>query len=111
MSVRGLLEQGPVATGKAAISGQESQRKQYLKRPRRERSTTALKAAAKTGGLSYPHKGKGATGRGIEDKGQKGSDRGSDAHTHDQCREAWKTAESCSVTSKRQPTVQMHRLS
>jgi len=29
--------------------------------PRRESSTTALKAAAKTGGLSYPHKGKGAT--------------------------------------------------
>ena len=29
-------------------------------RPRRESSTTALKAAVKTGGLSYPHKGKGA---------------------------------------------------
>ena len=37
---------------------------------RRESLTTALKAVAKTGGLSYPHKGKGATGRGIEDKGQ-----------------------------------------
>ena len=37
-------------------------------------------------------------GRGIEDKGQKGSDRGSGAHTHDQRREAWKTAESCGVT-------------
>ena len=29
--------------------------------PRGEISTTALKAGAKTGGLSYPHKGKGAT--------------------------------------------------
>ena len=28
--------------------------------PRRESSTTALKAAVKTGGLNYPHKGKGA---------------------------------------------------
>ena len=28
-------------------------------RPREESSTTALKAAAKTGGLNYPHKGKG----------------------------------------------------
>ena len=41
---------------------------------------------------------KGATGRGIEDEGQKGSDRGSGACTHDQRREAWKTAESCGVT-------------
>ena len=78
-----MLEQGPAATGKAAISGQESQKKQYRKRPRREISTTALKAVAKTGGLSYPRKGKGAMGRGIEDKGQKGSNRGSGAHTHD----------------------------
>ena len=52
---------------------------------------------AKTGGISYPHNGKGATGRGIEDEGQKRSDRGSGAHTHDQRREAWKTAESCGV--------------
>ena len=36
-------------------------------------------------------------GWGIEDEGQKGSDRGSDAHTHDQRREAWKTAERCGV--------------
>ena len=42
-----------------------------LERPRRESSTTALKAAMKTGGLSYPHKGKGAAARGIEDKGEK----------------------------------------
>ena len=40
-------------------------------RSRRESSTTAFKAAVKIGGLSYPHKGKGAVGRGIEDKGQK----------------------------------------
>ena len=92
-----MLAQGPITTGKDAILGQESQKKQYLKRPGRESSTTALKAAAKTGGLNYPHKGKGATGRGIEDKGQKGSDRGSGAHTHDQRREAWKTTESCGV--------------
>ena len=50
-------------------------------------------------------------GRGIEDKGQKGSNRGSGAHTHDQRREVWKTTESCSVTSKRQSTVQIRRLS
>ena len=67
-------------------------------RPRRESSTTAFKAAAKTGGISYLHKGKGAMGRGIEDEGQKGSNRGSSAHTHDQRREAWKTTESCSMT-------------
>ena len=79
-----MLEQGPVATGKAAISGQESQRKQYLKRLRRESSTIALKAATKRGGLSYPHKGKGVMGQGIEDKGQKGSDQGSGAHTRGQ---------------------------
>ena len=78
-----MLEQGPAAIGKAAISGQESQRKQYLKQLRRESSTTAHKAVVKTRGLSYPHKGKGGTGQGIEDKGQKGSDRGSGAHTHD----------------------------
>ena len=106
-----VLEQGLAATGKAAISRQESQKKQYLKRSRRESSTTALKAASKTGGLSYPHKGKGVMVRGIEYKGQKGSDRGSGAHTHDQRREAWKTAESCSMTSKRQFKVQMRRLS
>ena len=52
---------------------------------------------AKIGGLSYPHKGKGEMGRGIEDEGQKQSDRGSGAHTHDQRWEAWKTAESCGV--------------
>ena len=37
-------------------------------------------------------------GRGIEDEGQKWSDQGSGAHTHDQRREAWKTAERCGVT-------------
>ena len=65
----------------------------------------------KTGGLSYPHKGKGAMGRGIEDEGQKQSDQGNSAHTHDQRREAWKTAESYSMTSKRQFKVQMRLLS
>ena len=111
VSVRGLLEQVPVAIGKDAIAEQGSQRKPYLKRPRRESSTTTLKAVAKARGLSYPHKGKGAKGRGIEDKGQKGSDRGSSAHTHDQHQEEWKTAESRSMTSKWQFKVQMHRLS
>ena len=55
---------------------------------RRESSTTALKAAAKTRGLSYPHKGKGAT-----------RPRREAVHsTHGQCREAWKTAKSCGAT-------------
>ena len=64
---------------------------------RRESSSTALKAVEKIGGLSYPHKGKGAMGQGIEDEGQKGGNRGSGTHTHDQRREVWKTAESCGV--------------
>ena len=90
----------------------EKSRKMIVpKRPRRESSSTALKAVAKIGGLSYPHKGKGAMGRGIEDKGQKGSDRGSGTHTHDQHQEAWKTVESCSVTNKQQSKVQIGRLS
>ena len=42
--------------------GIEKSRKMTVpERPRRESSTTALKAVAKIGGLSYPHKGKGAT--------------------------------------------------
>ena len=57
-----MLEQGPTATGKAATLGQGIQKKTVPERSRRENSTTALKAAAKTGGLRYPHKGKGATG-------------------------------------------------
>ena len=57
-----MLEQGPAATGKAAILEQGSQRKQYLKRLRRESSTTAFKVAAATGGLSYPHKWKRSNG-------------------------------------------------
>ena len=57
-----LLEQGPVATGKVVTSGQGSQRRTVPEWPRRESSTTALKAVVKTEGLSYPHKGKGATG-------------------------------------------------
>ena len=65
-----MLEQGPTATGKAATLGQGIQKKTVPERPRRESSTTALKAVTKIGGLSYPHKGKVATSRGIEDKGQ-----------------------------------------
>ena len=41
---------------------------------------------------------KGATIQGIEDEVQKGSDQGRGTGTHDQRREAWKTAESCGVT-------------
>ena len=55
--------------------------------------------------------GEGATSRGIKDKGQKGSDQGSSAHTHDQHRKLWKTAERCGVSSKRQFKVQIDRLS
>ena len=55
--------------------------------------------------------GEGAIGKGIKDKGQKGSDRGSGTHTHDQHREAWKTAKSCSVTSKWQFKVNIGQLS
>ena len=51
--------------------GIEKSRKTTVpKRPRRESSTIALKEMMKTGGLNYPHKGKGAMGQGIEDKGQ-----------------------------------------
>ena len=53
-----LLEQGPAATGKAAIAEQESQEETVPERPRRESSTTTLKAVVKIGGLSYPHKEK-----------------------------------------------------
>ena len=42
----------------------------------------------------------GAMGRGIKDKVQKGSDRGSGAHTRDQCRKSWKTAGSYGVIGK-----------
>ena len=40
---------------------EKSRKTTVLKQPRREISPTALKVAAKIGGLSYPHKGKGAT--------------------------------------------------
>ena len=46
-------------------------------------------------------------GQGIKDKGQKGSDQGSGAHTHDQRWEAWKTAESCGVTESGYLKVQI----
>ena len=42
--------------------GTEKSRKTTVpERLRRESSTIALKAVVKTGGLRYPHKGKGAT--------------------------------------------------
>ena len=62
-------------------------------------------------GLATLINGEGAMGQGIKDKGQKGSDRGSDAHTRDQHRKSWKTAGSCSVTRKQQFKVQKGRLS
>ena len=50
------------AEPKIVTIGTEKSRKTTVpERSRRESSTTALKAAAKTGGLNYPHKGKGAT--------------------------------------------------
>ena len=62
---------------------------------RREISPTAFKEAVKTGGLSYPHKGK----RSNEAKVLKMKDRKEAMpSTHDQRREAWNTAESCGVT-------------
>ena len=54
---------------------------------------------------------KGELGRGIKYKGQKGSDRGSGAHTHNQHWEGLKIAESYSMTSKWQSKVQIGRLS
>ena len=42
------------------VGTEKSRKMTVLERPRRERSPTALKAVAKIGGLSYPHKGKGA---------------------------------------------------
>ena len=42
------------------IGTKKSRKTTVPERPRRESSTTALKAVAKIGGLSYPHKGKGA---------------------------------------------------
>ena len=53
------------------VGTKKSRKMTIPKQPRRESSTTALKAAVKTVGLSYPHKGKGAMGQGIEDEGQK----------------------------------------
>ena len=40
---------------------EKSRKMAVPERTRRESSTIALKAATKIGGLSYPHKGKGAT--------------------------------------------------
>ena len=102
---------GPRSYRKSCYIGTRKSKETVPERPRRESSTTALKAAAKIGGPSYPHKGKEAMGWGIEDKGQKGSDRGSGAHTHDQRQKSQKIAESCSVTSKQQFKVQIGWLS
>ena len=44
-------------------------------------------------------------GQGIKYKGQKGSDRGSGAHTHDQHQEAWKTTEICGVTESSSSSI------
>ena len=78
------------------IGAEKSKKTTVPERPRREISTTALKVVAKTGGLSYPHKGK----RGNEAEVLKTKDRRWEAvhSTHGQRREAWKTAESCGVT-------------
>ena len=46
---------------KSCYFGMSKSKVTVPERPREEISTTALKEAAKTGGLSYPHKGKGAT--------------------------------------------------
>ena len=47
-------------------------------------------------------------GRGIEDEGQ---EQEAVHSTHDQCREAWKTAESCSVTESGYLNYRYGRLS
>ena len=77
------------------IGAEKSKKTIVPKRPRGERSPTAFKAATKTGGLSYPHKGKMSN----EAEVLKTKDRkGTAPSTHGQRREAWKTAESCGVT-------------
>ena len=81
--------------------GTEKSRKTIVpKRLRRESSTTALKAAAKTGGLSYPHKGKGDEAEVLKTKDRR---REAVHSTHGQRREAWKTAESSGVTESGYP--------
>ena len=75
------------------IGAEKSKKTTVPKRPRRESSPTAFKAAVKTGGLSYPHKGK----RGNEAKVLKMKDReGSGAQyprsapgSVENCRELW----------------------
>ena len=49
--------------------------------------------------------------QGIKDKGQKGSDQGSGAHTRDQHQKSRKIAGICGVTSKWRFKVQIGRLS
>ena len=66
-----LVGAGSRSYRKSCYIGTGESKKTVPKQSRRESSTTTLKEAAKIGGLSYPHKGKGAMGRGIEDEGQK----------------------------------------
>ena len=106
-----LLEQGPAAIGKASILEQGSQRKQYLKQPRRESSTTAFKETTTTRGLSYPHKEKRSNGPkywGQRTKGERPRKRRpyprSALGSVEDCIKLW-------CDSKRQPTVQTRRLS
>ena len=70
LQIRKGVGVGSCSYKKSCYIGTGKSKKTVPERPRRESSTTALKATANTGGLSYPHKGKGATCRGIEDKGQ-----------------------------------------
>ena len=53
---------GPHSYRKNCYIGTRKSKRIVPERPRRESSTTALKAAAKTGGLSYPHKWKRSNG-------------------------------------------------
>ena len=76
------------------IKADKSKKTIVPEQPRRESSPTAFKAATKTGGISYPHKGKMSN----EAEVLKMKDRkGTAPSTHGQRREAWKTAESSGV--------------
>ena len=90
---------------------QEIQREIVLEAVEKRAQPLHLRQRRQQEGLATLMNGEGATGRGIKDKGQKGSDRRSGAHTENQRRRSRKTAESCSVTSKRQFKVHKGRLS
>ena len=53
---------GPHSYRKRCYIERRKSKERVSERPRRESSTTTLKAMVKTGGLNYPHKGKGAMG-------------------------------------------------